>query len=384
MSLLVSDVINDLQGETETVGQKITDSDFFLALNRANKYFMTNYKMPTTEREYELLVFPGVREYAQPSDFIGFIKPKKPYGLISDDFTHETVNEYMLYQHGKVTAFKFNRETGFLFIADDDESSAIIHDFDSITADGTWSVSGDGSGLAIDEQFFTQGSASLRFTVTGSGGTTTLVNSTFGSVDLSDYEDKAFNFLELICPSTNTANITSVRLRWGSDSSNYWEKTATTRHRGDSIAAGGGLIGFDWSNATEVGSPDSTAVDYVQIVITHPTTGVDGVYRIDNLFAANPTYYRLPYYSLYNIKSTGGTYQEKITADTDTILCPSDTNEAFTYKALELVAVLHLKDQSLASYAARELEPKEMNMKAKYPNQESPIQTTYFKRALEF
>src|SRR3990167_687105 len=382
MSVLISTAISELQRETQTAGVRIDDNDFILALKRANQYFMSSYKMPTAEREHHFLVFPSVYEYAAPSDFLGWFEPKRPYGINSPQFVHTTENEMTHYLKDRKTAFKFDRETQFLVVKDDaDGSSSLIHNLDDVDENGTWSVSGDGSGLVEDKQIFTEGSASLRFTVTGSGGTTTIVNSTFTAQDLTDYEDKAYFFLELICPSANTSALTSIRLRIGSSASAYWQMTPTTRHRGDSINAGAGLIGFDWSTATEVGSPSVTAINYAQFVITHPTSGINGVYRIDNFFVALPTYYQLPYYSTGNVKTTGGAYQQHPTATTDTILCPSDFDNSLVYKALELCAVHQLQNQSLAAYAARELIRFEIGLRAKYPSQERRAQMTWYKKA---
>lgn len=385
MSFTVSNAISEMEQELSIIGQKVNSTNFMLYLNRANKYFMTGYKMPTSERQSDLLLFSKVYEYPLPSDFVGILPPRKPYGNYSPDFYHETPRSLVRSLSGRKTAIGFDRETSFLIVQDAEGGTQTIHDCSSLTDNGTWSVSGDGSSLALDEQIFTEGSSSLRFTVTGSGGTTTLVNSTLSTtVDLTDYLTQGYVFLDLQCPSSNTTALTSVRIRLGSDDSNYYQITATTRYRGNTILGGWGLIGFNMADKTTTGTPDDDAIDYVQILITHGTSGINGTYRLDNIFLALPTYYQLPYYSKSNIKSSGGTYQESITATSDEVLCPFDFHEAYIYKTLEIAAAERMKDAGLANYFRGELAPKERWLKAKYPTQERLVQNFWYSRHSQF
>lgn len=48
MSFNVGQAIQDVSQELNIVGQKVSTADFLLFFNRTNKYFQTNYKMPTT------------------------------------------------------------------------------------------------------------------------------------------------------------------------------------------------------------------------------------------------------------------------------------------------------------------------------------------------
>lgn len=380
MSFTLSSAIEELQRKTETIGEDITDTDFIDAFNDADSYFRSNYKMPTTEREYDLLVFPGVKEYATPSDFLAFMPPRRPYALDQSSFQHTTADQFVHYNNGKRTAFKFNRETLYFLVEDGSGSSSKIHTCDSVTDNGTWSISGDGASLAADENMYVEGASSLRFIVTGSGGTTTLVNSTLDAVDLTDYVSHGYLFLDLQCPSSNTADLTSVRLRIGSDASNYYEITSTARFRGDALKPGWGQVGFNFADKTTTGTPDDDSLDYIQLVITHGTSGINGTYRIDNIFAALPTYYTLPYYSNANFKTNSNTYISRATATTDTVLCPPGTDDVYRFKALEYVSVFKLQDSGLANYAQKELAVRERAMKATYPNQEVQVSQSYYKR----
>src|SRR3990167_4279017 len=170
MSVLISSAIAELQQETLTVGERISDSDFILAFKRANKYFQATYKMPTTQRLHDLLLFPGVYEYGAPSDFGGWFEPQRPYGIHSPKFRSLPQNELVHNIDGRQMAFKFDRETQFLIVRETEGTSTLIHNLDDVDENGTWAISGDGASLVEDKQIFTEGAASLKFTLTGSGG----------------------------------------------------------------------------------------------------------------------------------------------------------------------------------------------------------------------
>jgi len=382
MSFLVSEKIDQMNQELTTVGQLVGESDWIVFLNRTGRFFKTGYKMPTSQKEVDKVLFPGVKEYPLPSDYLGIIEPKRPYELFSPTFTNETEKAFIHWPYGNLSAIKWDRETPYLIAQNESDGvNSLLNNCDSTTENGAWVVSGDGSALAADTQIFTEGTASLRFLVAAVGGTTTLTLTGMDQVDITQFLADGMCFMDIKPPDSNTTAIPQVLIRLGSDNSNYYEMTTTLRYRGDSIISGWGQIGFDFMNKTTVGTPDYTAIDYIQIVISNGTDPiVNGLWRIDWIFCALGTYFQLPYYSKYNVRNTQGAYIDQITAASDTVLCPSDFDEAFSYKALEIAAATRLRNQSLASYFARELAPKLAYLKSKYPTQESKVQTTWYDR----
>lgn len=382
MSFLVADAIQDMNQELNLIGQRMTDSDYILFLNRANKYFYTNYKMPTSQAKTSLIAYAGVEEYGLPSDYIGIMEPERPYSEWSPDFNHTTEKEFVHWPYGRTTAIKWQRETPFLIFHETSLSKEMLNDCASLTGNGTWTISGDGSALTVDEQVYTEGSASLRFTVTPSLGYTTLECTGFNPTDLTDIIANGSLFFDLFTPLTNTVAVASITFSVGPNSGDFVSNVATLRFRGDTITTDWGQVGFD--GQTFSGSSTLTSCTYLRIDIVHGTTGVAGTYRIDNIFGSKGMFYEIPYYSKYNIKGNDGSYKEKITASDDTILCPVDFDEAFTYKTLEIAAAMRLRDAAMANYAGRELLPKENYLKSKYPRQESRTQMTWYKGANRF
>ena len=380
MSFVVSDAISDMNLELNLVGQRMSDTDYLLFLDRANKYFYTNYKMPTCQSEVDMLYYDGVKEYSLPSDFASIIEPKRPYDLSKNVFVNKTEKAFTHQDLGdNSTAIKWVREVPLLILKGvSSNSSTLIQACESTTQDGTWVISGDGSLLAADDEIYSSGGASLRFTVTASTGQTVLSCSNNNSQDLTDLFTFGKFFVDLFTPSTNSAALTSVKLRLGSSPSAYYEMSATTRFRGDTITTGLGQIGFDPAAKTTTGSPDITAIDYVAVVLNYGLTGVDGIYHLDNIFGSKGTYYQLPYYSKYNVKDSSNSYKQRVTATDDTILCPDDFNEIYTYKCNEMAAAIRLRDQALSNYFRQEMVPKEMSLKARYPKMESIPKTTWY------
>lgn len=381
MSFQISDAYNEAQVELNSAGQSVDTTDYIQFANDVNDEFMTQMKHPTSERMYDVVLYPGLDENPLPRDWLAIIDPERPYGTASPTFRHATGTDFTHFPYGRVTGYRFDHENGYLLARETSGTHALFNGCDSLTENGDWVISGDGSSLAVDEEIYVQGTASLRFTITGSGGTTTLTCTSMDTpFDMTDFLTEGRFVLDLGCPSTNTTAITSVRVRLGSDASNYYQMTATTRHRGDTILTSFGKISFETASKTTTGTPTDTAIDYVQVLITHGTTGIDGTYRLDDMFFTKGVFYRIPYYSRNNIKSAAGVYKRAITADDDTLLCPSEMNGLYKFKILSTIAKRRLQDTGLADEFELAALPFARTLSAKYPSQEQRVSTVKYRR----
>lgn len=377
MSLLVSDAVNEIQQELNLIGQQVDDSDIFLYLTRAINYFSTTYAFPTARRVLDILLFPNVREYGLPDDFGTLIEPERPPMLHSPHFHHTTSRELTHWPYGKQTAIEYDADSAYLVANEDCGSSFLLSSCDS--TDGVV-LSGDGSGLSVDNMIYTQGTGSLRFTVTAVTGITTLTF-TIPAFDISDFLTKDFAFLDLGCPSTNSVDLTGVKLRIGNDASNFYEMTATTRYRGQGIGQGFGLIGFNLPQKTTTGSVTNSNIVWMQVEIDMGLVGVNGVYHLDDIFLSQGVFYQIPYYTINNVLDQSNVPTEKVASTGDTILLPRQCDESILYKTLELIASSpNVANQSFANYAARELKAKEDFLSSIFPYQRSLVQTTWYKQ----
>lgn len=376
MSFVVSDCISRNQQRSNTVGQRLADADFWLFLNDSIKYFYVNYKLPSAQRETDLVAYPQVLEYPLPSDFIGLIEPKRPSGLHSPNFNHTTEREFAHWPYGRTTSIKFKGGSSVLILQ---ETNGGVLGIDSCEDSSSWILGGDASGAFDDNQIFSAGESSLAFTLTPSLGWFSMSKTLDQTLDITDYKNKCKLFLDLYFPQTNTVGMGTVTVKLGTDASNHWVMTSSGAFNGLTHLTGFDKWGFDLTTASVVGSPSLTDVRWIQI------SGVDtgmaaGVYRLDNVFLSQGTYYQIPYYSKYVVQDSTGVWKEKITASEDVVVCPMDCDEAIEFKMLEEASAIRLKDSGMANYWARELKLKEQYIKSKYPRMESRNTTSWYKQ----
>lgn len=215
-----------------------------------------------------------------------------------------------------------------------------INACDSITGNGTWAVGGTASNLEEDDENFVSGSSSLKFNLTT--GTGWLENSTMDPINLSEWQSQAVQFLWTYLQ--NASKITSVNLRWGSSSSNYYTVTATVNQQGNTFVNGWNLLDFDWDGATTVGSPNSSSISYVRV--TWVTTAAQTGMRLNNIVSRLGSIYEIVYYSKYLFEDalTGG-WQETITDDSNIINLDTDSYNLLVYQCgLQLAQQLQGSD----------------------------------------
>lgn len=165
--------------------------------------------------------------------------------------------------------------------------------------DGTWVGQLDAINVTSDLDEFKTGNGSVKFDIdvsSDAGNVAAIENSTFTSVDLSSYEDAGKFRMWAYLP--DVTYISSITLRWGSDSSNYWSLATTKDYVDEALKDGWNLLEFDWSDSAvvETLSPSSAAIDYLQFRIAYSANQPDdtdfriGSIRIANSYGANDVY----------------------------------------------------------------------------------------------
>jgi len=241
---------------------------------------------------------------------------KSPYDLRTDEahrpFKYRDVKDVRHDIRYKKSVNEYGVDGDLLVVNYPRQTSAQLHNCDSLTANGTWTASGDATNLTVDDVTYKEGSASLNFDVSA-GTSLILTNSTFTSKDLEQLQNKSHFILWVYLPTIT--NFTSIALRWGSSASAYWEKTETVPAGSQDLKVGWNRFAFRWADATETGSPDVTAVDYARIAITYSASTTDTDFRIDDLRVGKEVEMTLDYYSLAMVKDTAGDYQLEFNPD---------------------------------------------------------------------
>lgn len=289
-------------------------------------------------------LFTRIFEYASPTDLKG-------YGIINVE--PQTDRARLAYTLVPSEEFYRRRDPDTIAISDADfikkilinstqptnDLGIMIASFDATTSGGSsaWTAVGGGTNIRADSDDYVRENASLRFDLSASAvATAGIENSSLYSFDATNYfggNGAAFVWAYI----TSTTGLTNYILRLGSDSSNYYQKTATTASDGTAFKTGWNLIRFDLTTLTTVGTPVVTAFDYASIYMTKLTSKVSETdYRFDSLILKKGEKDNVLYYSKYPWQTSGGTYIANSTADSDYLNVDEDEFNLMVEKGIEI------------------------------------------------
>ena len=320
----ITDLENDLNGVLHgTTTNQITNLDG--VINRAARQLLLDLDPQETKRTVEFVapIFNTVFDYPIASDVKGnkIIDIFPQVNRLPSSIWLQAYNQVFDISKQNIFAsqnmFTMNFNSGLKTIkinAPYLNSPIVINNIDNITDNGTWSVAGTGSNLSINNTNFVQGTSSLQFDLTT--GTGYIENSTMTAINLSNYINQSSFFVWVYVP-TGT-DLTSVNLRIGSSSANYYTLSVTQTQQGTAFINGWNLCQFEWSAMSLVGTPDSTVLNYVRVsfAMTANATAV----KINSLNSILGTVFSYEYYSKYLFRNaTTGAFQETVLMDTDLI-----------------------------------------------------------------
>lgn len=201
---------------------------------------------------------------------------------------------------------------------------------DTMTQLTGWIAGGSANNLSLDSTFFYQTPASLRFNLAALGSSGTLSKTLQSQLNLSSYIGVGMFFLAVEMPSAS--DITSYTIRIGSDSSDYYSMTATKGFITNFTSGEFQLVAFDFSNYTTTGTPNISAIQYVQVIVNY-----DGVaqvaMRVGDLFASLPSSSQILFQSAAIFLPSGASNTlTTITSDTDSIILNDAAYTLFEYE----------------------------------------------------
>jgi hypothetical protein len=332
MSYTISELKTDIEGNLHgTTLNKLPGNFNDLAWEAARTLIAkidpreTIRKSPITNA-----IFNDIYSYPLPADIKGdkfiSILPQTNVG-VQDNISQVYGENFELYKgdlEGIARVDYQNANKVLKLSINGGKAGKTINSVDGITDNGTWAVSSDASNLSEDTLNKYSGRASLKFDLDTAVGASTgvLTNSTMTAIDCSDEEDVGSFFMPVFL--SDATNITSVQLKWGSDSSNHWKQTVTGTSEGLDFQDGWNLLKFDWQGATQTASPVASAVDYVEVTINYDGTATPNC-RIDNIVLRLGEIYNIKYYSKYLFRNSSGIWINKPTADTDIVNLDEDS-----------------------------------------------------------
>ncbi len=196
----------------------------------------------------------------------------------------------------------------------------VINQIEGIALNGTWAAGGTAASLAVNNTNFAQGSGSLQFNTTT--GAAYIENSTMTAVDLSTMLNQSSLFVWVYVPTGS--NLTSVNLRFGSSSANYYTLTVTQNQQGNAFVNGWNLCQFPWASTSTTGTPNSAAINYARITLNMAANATACL--INGLDSILGTILQYEYYSKYLFRdSTTGAFQETVTDTSNLINLDTET-----------------------------------------------------------
>lgn len=178
-----------------------------------------------------------------------------------------------------------------------------------------WAATTGASTLTLDQTNNVAGGGALVFNLLAGSANGYIETSTLNGVDMSNYVNNSVGFLWVYIPTATS--ITSIDIRWGTNSTNYYHYTTSTTQPGTSFINGWNLIALPWTSATLVGTPTATNYKYVRATVNYNSTLQTG-FKICNLTFGQGYYFDLQYYSKYMFRDPStNAFQEKVVDVTD-------------------------------------------------------------------
>lgn len=358
-------------------------------VNRAARFVVGDIDLRSTKRRAYLSpqLHQSQWDYQAPSDL-------KSFGLIDIRRQADRIAQFSL-----VPSEEFDRrkelsknlvcieDRDFIkklrISAELDGDQVVVHEMNSITADGTWATVLDASNLTVDSDNYINGTASLNFDLDQAGSTTTagyIQNPDFAAVDLSDYENSGSVFIWVYIPGTTVdADLDGFTLRIGSSSTVYFSRQVTVTNENTTFQPGWNLLRFDFSAATETGTVDMDNVDYIRFAVDRGAVGLIQTtdWRVDYIVARRGIPHEVWYYTKFPWQSSAGTYLENSTAATDLINADTEEYELIITKAKEMVA-RDLKNFEDAGEYRKEYEAAKEKYINDYPSERLTLLTEYY------
>jgi len=356
--------------------------------NRAARQLLLDIDPQETIRiqEFAAPIFNGVVDYAIAADVkgTGLIDIRPQVNRNAWDIWTQAYNQAFDVVKSNMFAtanmFTVNFNTGLKTIrinAPFLPAPVIVNDISDITDNGTWAVGGSASNLAVDNQNYVYGGGSLSLNLPSGAGY--LENSTMSQLDLTTYLNQGTFFLYVYMPTAS--QFTSVNLRWGSDSSNYYSVTATTTQQNTAFQNGWNLLQFAWLGATVTGTPTVTAIDYMRITMN--TTATQTAAKVNYSTVALGNVLEYEYYSKYLFRdATTGAFQETVTNVSNLINLDTETYNLYVNLVTSYAVQQQQGLEGLfydSNFFATAYQEGVARYKALYKSQRQKPQSSYYK-----
>ena len=315
ITTLLADIGSILHGTTTNKVPNI-----YGHINRAARAVLLDVDPKETVKIVELAqVFNDTYDYALPVDVKGDrvidIRPqagRNPSDLFTQSYA-QTFDANKLLNGSNTINVQWNTGVKTLRVeAPTLTAPTTISDTGSLT---NWAATSGAATLTLDTTNNVAGAGALVFNLTAGPTSGYIENSTLTAIDFTTHQNISTLFTWVYLPTG--ASITSIDLRWGSSSANYYNYTATTTQQGTAFQNGWNLIAFPWVSATMTGTPIITAMNYARVTFAYNGALQTGV-KVDNITSTLGYIFEIMYYSKYLFRNVStNAFQETITDATE-------------------------------------------------------------------
>lgn len=312
--------INDRRRDTSNQSVDMTSAGF-RAICSALDIWNNEHDWPFQVKQVEFQYNPGIDTYALDSIVTDF---KAPLTLKYFKPWSKTIEFWMVSQARFQSAYLWSRRFAIQVLAgvrtlrvkSIDGCKTSVNTASSYNMGGTWVGSSAISGVYTDQYEGYSMPSSVAFVFNGTTGTLTNdgnIYNTFEPVDLTMFQNRSNLYFDINIPS-NT-NLTSFSLKWGTDSSDYYQATMTTDYLGVPLTSSLGWtrIKVPWSQPpTTIGTPTISKIKYLQLTITCSGSQNLGLFRFQNVFISENVPLVLTYYSNNMISNAADSNQYQV------------------------------------------------------------------------
>lgn len=364
----------------DSTENSMTSAQRLRAINSALNIWNSLHDWPWTINDVNFNYNAGIDTYPIPVTDFKFDVTLKP-------FKGEKVKEFWKVSENKFDSAitKVNRyciannaQKQYIRVKSNTGNQSQINTATAYDENGTWVGASAVSGVYTDEYEGFTWPSSVAFTYTGTSGT--LTNSTMNPVQMDMFENRSNLYCDIYI--SDTSDLTSFSLKWGSSSTDYNTVTSTTDYLGEAFQVGWNRVKFAWNNVTTVGTPDVSAIDYLQLTIAYGSDPGGVLMRVQNFFVSENVPMTLRYYSnnmVYDVSAAAQTQVfTDVSATTDYPLWSGQwdaVTEQFVNSVMEIAFWMtgEYNDMTVAQNKIAEIVTP---LKARYPTQKR--QTSFF------
>lgn len=387
MSFTLNDTFDFIDRRIQQETGSVPHADQLSIIHEVFRELRRNFDVPSSEIVNQFDVFTGVQEYAYPDGAKDQVTLRENY-VLNDNSSFKRRSEEDFWRNfnndNTISESRNGQDRKLLINLQKPKTShLILNACDTYDGDGTWTAdatNSDAKNVTTNSlrTRHTTGSTSFDIDVSQSVNNYAEVYVTGRQKNASsnNLDGVSVMFAWIYFPSAPTA-ITSIRGQWGNDSSNYFESTPTTPWNGGGFKAGWNLVGFDWQEATESGTVDTSNIDYLNFRLNYSAAQVDMTGVLLSLVVLRERrLMNLHYATDYLVvDSDGVTLKEEFTNTADTnsyVNMDKSLIDWFLYATLEEIFTTHISDPDNRAFFERKRLSFEVNMVRKYPSNQQP------------